>query len=74
MCPMGGSHSCMRWDRFVQRRDTFGKAAKMLRTDLREEVTNKYFTGLLLSAEQDQNPLYLQPKIHFRSLNVVHTF
>ena len=41
----------------------------MLRTDLREEVTNKCFTCLLLSAEQGQNPHYLQPKIRFRSLN-----
>ena len=23
MCPIGGAHSCMRWDRFVQRRDHF---------------------------------------------------
>ena len=67
-------HSCMRWGRFVQRRDTFGNAAKMLRNDLREEVTNTYFTRLLLSAEQDQNPQYLQPKMSFRSLNATHTF
>ena len=37
-------------------------------------VTNKYFTCLLLSAEKDQNPHYLQPKISFRSLNAIHTF
>ena len=47
MCPMGGGHSRMRWGRFVQRPETFGKAAKMLRNDLREEETNKYFTCLL---------------------------
>ena len=44
--PMGWAHSRMRWGRFVQRRDTFGKAAKMLRNVLSEEVTNKYFTCL----------------------------
>ena len=71
---MGGAHSCMRWGRLVQRRYTFGKTAKMLRNDLREEVTNKYFTRLLLSAEQDQNLQYLQPKMSFRSLNTIYTF
>ena len=74
MCPMGGAHSRMRWGRFVQKRDTFGKAAKMLRNDLSEEVTNKHFTCLLLSAEQDQDLHYLQPKIRVRSLNAIHTF
>ena len=58
----------------MERRYTFGKAAKMLRNDLRDEVTNKYFTRPLLIAEQDQNPHYLQPKIRFRSLNAIHTF
>ena len=67
MYPMGGAHSRKRWGRFVQRRDSFGKVAKMLRNDLREEVT-------VLSAEQDQNPHYLQPEIRFRSLNAIHTF
>ena len=46
----------------------------MLRSDLREHFTNKYFTRILLSTEQDQNPHYLQPKIRFRDLNAIHTF
>ena len=38
------------------------------------KCTNKYFNCLLLSAEKDQNPHYLQPKIRFRSLNAIHMF
>ena len=58
----------------MQRRDTFGKAAKMLRNVLSEEVTNKHFTCLLLSAEQDKNLHYLQPKIRFRSPKAIQMF
>ena len=37
-------------------------------------LTNKYFTRIFLTAEQDQNLHYLQPKIRFRSLNAIRTF